>query len=380
MSQRWFFWALLLLVQAFVMPAQANLTALVVSEPTERKDTLMVSRAALETSLGRATGQPVKVSTSDDLTDAMRATRSAGYDVFVAPPQVVASALAHGYELVGNTEADEQYVLVGKATVANAAALRGGRIYLPQQDSIYTYLARGLLNADGLSFRDLRQVQYARYPQAGLMALVLNQADATVTRRQDWDTFAATNPGAGKLLATSGSVPGGLSVAIKKDLPADVRGKLLAWFGASASTVGLKPVSQRSELRAYQRVAELGTFTPTSLPGAKVVDAPTVKRMLAQGAVLVDTRNEQEFKQRHIPGARWIAYIEKSLKDTVYDAKADSFVGLEALDKQVPVIFQCNGAECWKSYKASRAAMAAGFNNVHWFRGGLPEWDAARLE
>ena len=367
-------------LMALVLPARADLSALVVSEPTERKDTLMVSRMALETNLGRVTGRAVKVSTSDDLTDAMRATRSSGYDVFVAPPQVVASALAHGYELVGNTETDEQYVLVGKATVANAAALRGGRIYLPQQDSIYTYLARGLLNAEGLSFKDLRQVQYARFPQAGLTALILNQADATVTRRQDWDIFAVTHPGAGKLLAASGPVPGGWSVAIKKDLPADVRGRLVAWFAANATSVGLKPVAQRSELRSYQRVAELGTFTPTSLPGATVVDAATVKRLVAQGAVLVDTRNEQEFKQRQIPGARWIPYVEKSLKDTAYDAKADSFVGLEALDKQVPVIFQCNGAECWKSYKASRAAMAAGFSKVHWFRGGLPEWDAARLE
>jgi rhodanese-related sulfurtransferase/ABC-type phosphate/phosphonate transport system substrate-binding protein len=368
------------IVLAGAAPAMAQFTALVVSEPTERKDTLVVSRAALETSLGRITGQPVKASTSDDLTDAMRATRSAGYDVIVAPPQVVASALAHGYELIGSTEAVEQYVLIGRSAVANAAALRGGRIYLPQQDSIYTYLARGMLNADGLSFRDLRQVQYARFPQAGLHALVLNQADATVTRREDWDAFAAANPGVAKVLATSGAVPGGLSVAIKKNLLPDLRGRLVAWFLASAPTVGLKPVAQRSELRAYQRVSELGTFTPTSLPGAKVVDAPTVKRLMAQGAVLVDTRNEQEFKQRHISGARWIPYIEKSLKDTVYDAKADSFVGLEKLDKNVPVIFQCNGAECWKSYKASRSAIAAGFTQVNWFRGGLPEWEAARLD
>jgi rhodanese-related sulfurtransferase len=293
---------------------------------------------------------------------------------------VVASALAHGYELVGNTEADEQYVLVGKAGVASAAALRGARIYLPQQDSIYTYLARGMLNADGLSFRDLKQVQYARFPQAGLTALTLNQAEATVTRRQDWDTWSAANPGAARLLATSGAVPGGLSVAVKKDLPADVRNKLATWFATSASSVGLKPVSMRSEPRAYQRVAELGTFTPTSLPGATVVDAVTVKRLMTQGAVLVDTRNEQEFKQRHIPGARWIPYIEKSLKDTVYDAKLDTFAGLEALNKTVPVIFQCNGAECWKSYKASRSAMAAGFAKVYWFRGGLPEWEAAKPE
>lgn len=358
--------------------AQAKVTALLVLEPTDRRDGLMVSRTGLETNLGRAVGLDVKATQSEDLTDAMRATRSGGFDIFIAPAQVVASALSHGYELLGNTEPDDQYVLVGKAELANAAALRGGRIYLPQQDSIYTYLARGLLTAEGLSFRDLRQVQYARFPQAGLVAIMMNQAEATVIRRQDWEEWSRANPGVARLLGTSGPVPGGLSVAVKKELPQDVRNKMAAWFGSSATSVGLKPVAARSGLPGYQRVAELGTFTPTSLKGATVVDAATVKKLIAQGAVLVDTRNEQEFKQRHIPGARWVPYIEKSLKDVVYDAKLDDFSGLQKLDRNVPVIMQCNGAECWKSYKASREAIGAGFKQVYWFRGGLPEWDQVK--
>ena len=87
----------------------------------------------------------------------MRATRSGGYDVFISPPQVAASALAHGYSLVGATDSDEQYLLVGRSHVASVGELRGGQIYLPQQDSIYTYLARGMLNANGLSFKDLEE-------------------------------------------------------------------------------------------------------------------------------------------------------------------------------------------------------------------------------
>ena len=45
-----------------------------------------------------------------------------------------------------------------------------------------------------------------------------------------------------------------------------------------------------------------------------------------------------------------------------------------------PTIFSCNGAECWKSYKASKVAMAQGFKTVYWFRGGLPEWEATGLQ
>jgi 3-mercaptopyruvate sulfurtransferase SseA len=43
------------------------------------------------------------------------------------------------------------------------------------------------------------------------------------------------------------------------------------------------------------------------------------------------------------------------------------------------VIFQCNGPECWKSYKAARVALSKGFKSVYWFRGGYPEWEAAGL-
>jgi rhodanese-related sulfurtransferase len=48
-------------------------------------------------------------------------------------------------------------------------------------------------------------------------------------------------------------------------------------------------------------------------------------------------------------------------------------------DKNAPVVFACNGAECWKSYKASQAAIAAGYKQVYWFRGGFPEWNLAGL-
>ncbi len=356
-------------------PAQAQLTALLVIEPTERKDGLLVSRAALEAGLAKALSLAVKVQASDDLTDALRATRSGGPDVFIAPAQVVASALAHDYELVGSTDGDEQYLLIGKASLANTAALRGqGRLYLPQQDSIYTYLARGMLTAQTLSFRDLKQVQFARFPQAGLTALTMNLADATVIRRADWEVWDKANPGQARQLSSSGSVPGGLSVAVKASLPAEVRSRVARWFEGSATTVGMKPVQLRSERAAYQRVAEWGTFTPTTLAGATVVDAAAVKRLQAQGAVLVDTRTQAEFEQRAIDGARWVPYVEKSLKDVVYDAKADDFSGLLALDRNKPTVFLCNGAECWKSYKASRAALAAGFKQVYWFRGGMPEW------
>ena len=357
--------------------ALADVTALVVMEPTSRKDGLMVSRDALETRLSKVLGQPVTVTTTDDLTDAMRATRSGGYDVFIAPPQVAASALGHGYTLVGSTDSDEQYLLVGRNRVASVDALRGGQIYLPQQDSIYTYLARGMLNANGLSFKDLKNVEYARYPQAGLFALLLGSSEATMVRRAEWEGWDKEHAGVAKVLAVSTAVPGGFSITVNKKLPTDTRGKLAHWFETDAPACGLKPVSTHPDLTEYKRVAELGTFTPKALPGATVVDIDAVKTLVSSGAVLVDTRIEVEYKDKHIPGALWLPYGEKSLKDVAFDAHVDSFPGLAKLDRDQKIVFQCNGPECWKSYKASRAAIAAGYKHIYWFRGGMPEWELA---
>ena len=52
---------------------------------------------------------------------------------------------------------------------------------------------------------------------------------------------------------------------------------------------------------------------------------------------------------------------------------------LPGLDKAKPVIFACNGAECWKSYKAAKVATTKVFQSVYWLLGGLPEWDETGL-
>lgn len=53
--------------------------------------------------------------------------------------------------------------------------------------------------------------------------------------------------------------------------------------------------------------------------------------------------------------------------------------GAGKLDRQKPVVFHCNGPECWKSYKAAKVALSKGFKTVYWFRGGYPEWESRGL-
>ena len=361
--------------------ALAQLTAIVVVEPTARKAAHSILRTSAESGLSKAAGQPVTLTTSDDLADVMRATRSASYDIFIAPAQVAASLLQRGYELVGATHKSDKYLLVGLQPIATVPAMKGRRLYLPQQDSIYTYMARGMLSEAGLSFQDLRAVQYEKFPQAGLTALTLATADATVVREDDWAEWSAVHPGIARVLATSQPVPGGFSIVVKKDLPADARSKLAQWFSTSSSAGGLPLVSVRPEAMEYRRVAELGLLSPTSLPGVTRITAREAQTLLAQGATLVDARTEKEFKTKRIRGAVSATYVERSLKDVAFNAAQDDFQALDklSLDKTKPVIFACNGVECWLSYKAAKVATTKGFKSVYWLRGGLPEWEEAGL-
>ena len=117
--------------------------------------------------------------------------------------------------------------------------------------------------------------------------------------------------------------------------------------------------------------------TPASLAGATLVTAEQAKKLMDAGAPMIDARVANEYVEQHIKGAKNVPYKEKSAKDVTFDPKEDSF-DLAKLpgDKNAAVIFYCNGAECWKSFKASKVAIDAGYKKVNWLRGGIPEWKA----
>lgn len=116
--------------------------------------------------------------------------------------------------------------------------------------------------------------------------------------------------------------------------------------------------------------------TPSTLTGATVVDAAKVKSMMDAGATtVVDARVANEYAESHIKGSVSIPYKEKSAKDINFDSKLDSF-DLSKLpsDKNAKIVMYCNAGECWKSYKAAKAAIQGGYKSIFWFRGGIPEW------
>jgi rhodanese-related sulfurtransferase len=176
----------------------------------------------------------------------------------------------------------------------------------------------------------------------------------------------------------------GLSVAIRNG----VRPGADALKAALTETLGANGLLRSEKGRVvsltagnFDYVATLGYFTPRILPGASVVDAHTVAQLMQRGASLVDTRNDAEYKAGHLPGAALVPYVEKSAKEADFDAKLDQFdLSKLTKDRRADLIFSCNGPECWKSFKASNAAIKAGYSRVYWFRGGFPEWRGAGLE
>jgi rhodanese-related sulfurtransferase/ABC-type phosphate/phosphonate transport system substrate-binding protein len=352
----------------------ADIRVLIAFDPSDSEG-LVLNPTSVASTLGTAAGRPVKVTKSEDLGNAMRATRTGEYDVYIAPAHVAASALSHGYDIIGATGKDEPYMLVSRPGLKAPADLKGSKIYLTQQDSVATYIARGMLNESGQSLKVFQDVMYRKTAGAGLFAVTAGIVDATVAKRSDVEAWAKQNPGKGDAMLTSKPVPGGMSVAIKRTLAEPARSRLIAWFESPGSYLtGIGRVAYRPERANYEYVAGLGHFTPGQLPGVTRVSAAEVEDLMRKGATFVDVRSEKEYKERRVKGAQWIPYVEKSLKDVAFDPAADDFSGLAKLDPAKPVIFACNGAECWKSYKASKVAAAKGFKSVYWFRGGLPEW------
>jgi len=338
-----------------------------------------VWKSALEQSLRRERAAGMLVSQSTDVAADLGATRSRLHDVFVAPAHVIGSAVRYGYVPVGSVDKPVQAVLVAPASspISSLATAAGKRLGLPLQDSVVTYLLRGEVNASNSTIkRHFGAVMESRYQDALLVCLQIRRCDVVAVERAVFDRWLAAGEPL-KMVMQSKVVPG-MAVAIKpgSSLQPEALRTALASNLPPASGLKLQPVAASG----FEYVSTLGYFTPRLLPGATVVDAAAVAQLMKAGAEYIDTRTDVEFKAGRVPGSKLLPYVEKSAKDADYKADEDKFdLSKLPADKRTALVFACNGPECWKSYKASHAAVKAGYAKVHWFRGGLPEWRGANL-
>ena len=343
-----------------------------------------VWKLAVEQALRRERITSVNVRLSNDATADLGMTRAKSQGIFIAPAHVIGSAVRYGYTPVLGLDKPVQAVLVAPrdSGIDSLARAAGKRLGMPLQDSVVTYLLRGEVNAANTTIkRHFGTVYNTRYQEALLPCLQIRLCDVVVVERAVYERWVAAGEKL-KVVLESKPVPG-LGVAIRDGVRPGAEAlraaltEALAGGPAGRNEVG--PVQVHSAA-AFTYVSTLGYFTPRVLPGATVVDAPAVAQLIKAGATYIDTRTEAEFKAGHVPGARLVPYVEKSAKDADFQAAEDKFdiAGLGP-DRNAPLIFACNGPECWKSFKASHAALKAGFTRVHWFRGGIPEWRSSGL-
>ena len=210
----------------FGTPALADLSALVAVDASAQKTLGYGTFTDLASSLGKATGQTVRVERNSNFADVLRSTRTGEYDIYIVPGHVAASAASHGYVPVAADDKMESFVLVAISGVSAVKQLKGGRLYLGQQDSIQSYMAKGLLNESGLSLKELGDVQYRSTSGAGLVAVSLGVVDATVVSKSQYQEWSKSQTKQLVLLLESKPVPAGTTLLVKKTVPDSERERL----------------------------------------------------------------------------------------------------------------------------------------------------------
>ncbi len=344
--------------------------------------------APLANYLSAVAGTQIKIGYSRNMTVELQRTRTSSVDILVGPAHIVGSALRYGYEPLATFSGSEKMVFV----VPEASAIkvledaRGKRLGLPSPDSLAAYLALGEFNAKGLQLRSyFKQIRNYSSHDVALYALGMGAVDVAVAEYRVAEKWLSQNKG--RVILETKSVPSSgiaLNATLDKAVRQKIRDALLSPNPkrmpiAQLASVGIVEIKATTQ-EDYHYVSTLGYFTPTVLSGIKIVNAEEVQDLMAKGVPLYDVRIEKEYKEKHIKGAIPLTYAEKSKKEIGYDAAQDAFKLSETVkDKNSPLIFACNGGECWKSYKASVWAQNQGYGNVYWFRGGFPEWNAKNL-
>jgi rhodanese-related sulfurtransferase len=116
--------------------------------------------------------------------------------------------------------------------------------------------------------------------------------------------------------------------------------------------------------------------TPTSIPGGQVITTKGLVTFVQQrmGPVFDVLGGPQM-----LPGA--LAVVPAAQPGSFQDENQQRFGAyLRQLTRgrtDVPLVFYCQGPQCWMSYNAALRAINLGYQNVLWYRGGIEAWQRA---
>ena len=340
-------------------------------EPVTAASNGYLKAQSLEAGLSKALGQAVKVSSQHSLRNVAIDTRSGNYDALWVPSNLAVSAIKdQRYEMIGFDGQMTRFALVATAGIADFKALKGGNLYLPQEDSSAGAVATGLLSDHGIRLTDFKSIFTSGNYEVAQMAVEQRITSVTSLPEPVVQAWLKLHPGGGRVLEVSAPVPG-QTLVVLKTLSATTKQRLSEWFASQANVSALTAVTPA----AFKYVTGLSHYTPEEVAGVQKVTASEVANLVKAGAQIVDVRTASEFTAKHIPAATLLPYAENSPRYVGADISRDGF-DVNKLQSSKSLILYCNGPECWKSYKAALRAIASKqFAQVYWFRGGLPEWE-----
>jgi PQQ-dependent catabolism-associated CXXCW motif protein len=128
------------------------------------------------------------------------------------------------------------------------------------------------------------------------------------------------------------------------------------------------------------RTAGYHAPTPRTIPGGRAVRTADLKAMREGGSqpYLIDVLGGDA--HRTIAGAFWLAGAGAGDMNADEARRfLDAVAKFAGGDRNRPIVFFCADSECWLSYNAALRAIAAGYTNIMWYRGGLAAWFHAGL-
>lgn len=117
-------------------------------------------------------------------------------------------------------------------------------------------------------------------------------------------------------------------------------------------------------------VADTAPAAVVELAFPEPVDLDEIDDLLAEGALLIDARNVDDYKAGHLMGAI-------SLPLGAVDSELAGFQ--QQVGKDRVLILYCSGFGCPDSFDLGQRLIEVGYRQVRVYEGGFPEWrDAGR--
>src|SRR5258706_929988 len=130
---------------------------------------------------------------------------------------------------------------------------------------------------------------------------------------------------------------------------------------------------------ATLRTADLSAPTPREVPGAKTIRTGALRESLQTEPqpLLFDVLGGDVHES--LPGAIWLPGAGRGLSftDSVQARLAQTLKAMTKGDRKRPLVFFCQGPQCWLSYNAALRAVALRYQTGYWYRGGIEAWLAA---